>query len=66
MHQFVSVLFRRGGAYSYALKHYWRYLNVAGALTSAVLLLIDPGRSYAGALRRCKSCKELYIARRTR
>ncbi len=54
----------RRGAFS-LVKH-WRYLNVASALTLAALLVADTSRPYAGALSRCKGCKDLYVARRTK
>jgi hypothetical protein len=61
--RFVMVPSRRG---VYSLVDYWLYRNVAAALTAATLLLIDTSRPHAGALRRCKGCKGLYVARRTR
>jgi hypothetical protein len=61
--KFVLVPVRRGG---YSLVDYPRYLNVAAALTAAMLLVADPSQPYARALCRCKGCDRFYIARRTK
>lgn len=61
--KFVLVPVRRGG---YSLIDYPRYLNVAAALTAAMLLIADPSQPYASALCRCKGCDRFYIARRTK
>jgi hypothetical protein len=61
--KFVLVPVKRGG---YRLLNYFRYRNVAAALTAAMLLVAAPSEPYASALCRCKGCDRFYIARRTK